>query len=321
MGDYKYRALVTGETSLKKGMIEQQTQPIRSEVIRPIAAAFAANLDRTGYVQSLPLEIAFQVRRDEIFTTSAIFRLGGFVASTLDEVLTRLPSESITAEIKKQFEAFLKLPFEKHVQYRQIFGIRYVEGMLEDNEGMQKSIDAIFASIVLESWTSFECLAGDLWVSAIDNGPKEMAQKVQLSRHVKKQDDMSINDVKDNDFDPRSQYAAFLREARMVSFQTLSSIEKFYGVAFGKDATDLFLKTEDGYIYALSAVRNILAHKAGRVDKAFTKQCARFEELKGYAVGDPIRLDGELVKKLRRAATSLGVALIHFVDGATTPTS
>jgi hypothetical protein len=93
----------------------------------------------------------------------------------------------------------------------------------------------------------------------------------------------------------------------------------FYSEAFGKDVKPLFDDVANGYIFALSAYRNALTHNAGRADKHFVKRVERFPELRAIAPNDRLLLDGELVKKLRRAAIFLGTKLTLFVDDILTP--
>jgi len=93
------------------------------------------------------------------------------------------------------------------------------------------------------------------------------------SRLLKRQDDDSnvVDTVAELDYDPAKQFGEFLIEARMVSFQTLPNIRKYFKLIFDK-AQMKSLDAAGGYISALAAVRNILTHKAGRADGSFVSQ-------------------------------------------------
>jgi hypothetical protein len=193
-------------------------------------------------------------------------------------------------------------------------GIRYIETMLE-SRAMQWSVDAVFSAVVLESWTAFECLAGDVWVAAVDNGPKEVASRVALSKHLQKPDDqITWETVLQLEYDPRKTYGSWLREVGKVSFSKLDYIRLFYTEAFGKETQRFFDEVEGGYIFALSAYRNALTHNAGRADKHFIKRVERFPELRSIVLNDQLLLEGELVTKLHHSAVGLGRKLVEFVD-------
>jgi hypothetical protein len=64
-----------------------------------------------------------------------------------------------------------------------------------------------------------------------------------------------------------------------VTLQKLKDIQFWYGKAFGKNASKLFDEVADGYIFAVSALRNVLIHNAGKADSTFVKHAQRFPEL------------------------------------------
>jgi hypothetical protein len=167
-------------------------------------------------------------------------------------------------------------------------GLEYVDKMLEINEGMQQSIDHIFTAIVRESWTAFECLAGDLWAVGVRNRAR------------------GINT-----------YAASGKE----SFLGVAAIKEAYGLAFGAKGKKVFSTVANGEIFLLSAFRNVMTHSPGKASKRFVKQLLRFPEFKSIKEGDAIVLDGALVRRLRMASALVGDALIHLVDDIITPPS
>jgi hypothetical protein len=132
-------------------------------------------------------------------------------------------------------------------------------------------------------------------------------------------DQITPEKIHELEYDSSRQLGSFLREVGKVSFQKLDYIRRFYCAAFGKEINQLFEKTEDGYIFALSGFRNALIHNAGRADKRFLKAVARFEEFRSIKPKDVLVLDGEVVRKLYNAAIALGWKLIQFVDNVLTP--
>jgi hypothetical protein len=200
-------------------------------------------------------------------------------------------------------------------------GIGYVESMAHSHP-MEQSLDAMLSTVVLESWTAFECLAADVWFAAVDHFPllrKKAAAK--LPKLVTKSSDLDT-DEEDDDFDetkfpdPIKGYGSSLKGT--VSFQKLPRIVTNYKVLFGKRIRDIF-KTNDNYLAALVAARNLLMHKAGRVDDQFIARVKAFPEFGGAEHDKPLQLDGEIVNKLRDAAIQVALKLIIAADNVLSP--
>lgn len=269
----------------------------------------------------LPTEIAFQVRRDQIWQSNAANAISGRSQSHIMEIVNQDMTPEFLAAMQVQIDELERQPETVQHFLRTKLGIQYVETMLLENKGMQLSIDAIFSSILLDSWTAFECLAGDLWTSGVDNGPSDiMGRLIVADSQLQKPDDnIKIGTIGAAEADPKKQFGSFLREIGKVSFQKLESIRAYYGIAFGNEAKQLFDTTDNGYIVVLSAFRNIITHSASQADRKFTKKVERFPEFSHIKSRDRVELDGELVKRLRYVSLNLGNALLHLVDDVISP--
>jgi hypothetical protein len=168
--------------------------------------------------------------------------------------------------------------------------------------------------VILSAWTAFECLASDLWVAGVDQGTMEIRNRV-ADHTWKASEAIPTQGAHTWQFDSRTHYGSWLRERGKVSFLKLEYIKSNYKIAFGDDCKNLFDTVTDGYIYALSAVRNVLTHNSGIADKQFLQMAQRFTELKEITKGQLVLLDGDLVRKLSFASLELGHALIKHVDG------
>jgi len=113
---------------------------------------------------------------------------------------------------------------------------------------------------------------------------------------------------------PVTNSGSYRREIGQVSFLKMRSIEKFLKAAFGDEIGKIFNDTAGGYIYALSDVRNCIAHSAGKVDGAFLAKAKKFPEFANLNIRDKLLLDGDLVRKLRNSAGLTGAALLKAVD-------
>lgn len=269
----------------------------RSPVLDPVGKAFVTNLTRMSSLAVMPIEIAYRAKRDQ--------QIEDYLA-----LKTKLePPPLLHAEAE-------------NIEILQVNAVNYVEHLIHSSKGMQQSLEAVLASLITGSWTAFEVLASDLWTTGVDHGPKEVVARLHVASDKlfeRPDDNIRPETVHEVNIDARTHYGSFLRAIGKVSFQKLHKIKAYYEAAFGNDAAKLFDETENGHIYALSAVRNVLTHSSGKADKQFQKQVERFPELRAIEIGDEVLIDGVLVIKLRTAAAALGAALLHYVDDLITP--
>src|SRR5436305_14419499 len=92
-----------------------------------------------------------------------------------------------------QISGFLLAEENDHVDSLTL-GIGYVESMAQSHP-MEQSLDATLSTVVLESWTAFECLAADIWFASVDHSPllrKKVAAR--LSKLVSKSSDLDTDE-------------------------------------------------------------------------------------------------------------------------------
>jgi hypothetical protein len=323
MHDFKYRDLF----GPKGGpyVTVPPDESFRAQSLESVLSAFFANIARATIFAHLPAKIAFSVRRAQLFSDCAELNVLG----KLDPNYLRFLNNESPEGYVEEFDRLMKehgnpSQDRSHLaQAKSQIGLGYIESvLLAQHQGMQKGIEALLSFLVLESWTAFEVLSADLWVLAVDNGPKEVAAKVALSKQLQKADDqITPETVHTLEYDPRKDLGSFLRETGRVSFQKLDHIRLYYSEAFGKQAKNIFDETCGGYIYALAAFRNALIHNAGKADKHFVKRVQRFPEFKTIQQGASLPLDGEIVKKLSQAGVDVAIGLIKLVDDVLMPPS
>jgi hypothetical protein len=115
-------------------------------------------------------------------------------------------------------------------------------------------------------------------------------------------------------FNIKTHPGSFQVETREATFQKLRDIKKVYGPAFGETVISLFDSIEGGYITVLNAFRNVITHQHGKSDRTFCTQVKDFPEFSSIKEGEQIKLDGEIVAKMRNAALLLGRKLIETAD-------
>jgi hypothetical protein len=292
---------------------------VKSPCLHGIAEAFKVNLERTMFFQMWPAEIAFQSRRDAIFQCNAVNLQSNRRHTNLVQFIEQEGGDLFFAEWNKQVAEVDCQPLGVQNYLRGSLGVNYIESLLSVNNGMLITMDSIFASIVTSSWTAFECLAADAWVQAV-NHSSDLRKKVNASSQVKKRGEDSDGLENKLEIDPVADYGGSLIESKRVSFQTLRNIKAFYGVILDKKSKDrIFKDTANGYVSALSEVRNVLTHKAGIVDSQFTQRVSNFPELSAFKQGESLLLNGEIVKKLRAASAQTASAILATVDEIISP--
>jgi hypothetical protein len=289
----------------------------RSEDLRPLAERFWFNNLRTATFALMPAWIALEATREQLWFDHAKTKAG----ETLDPDLIKLASQEISAPVAAEFDRLVKeyreISKEKWRELLETVGVEYVERRLYISQGMANNMDALFSTIILESWTAFECLISDLWIVTLDKEDGKLASRVELSGELRPPNKGATADTIKHNI--KTSYGSYCLETRRVSFQKLENIKRIYAATFGDDVRKLFDEIKDGYIHALYAFRNAFLHRAGESDVTFRDQTQRFPEFRGISSGDKLLPDGEQVRKMRDASVELGRRLIQVADDVLTP--
>jgi hypothetical protein len=186
---------------------------------------------------------------------------------------------------------------------------------------ISNGMEAFLASLILDMWTTFEMLAGDLWETAVNHGPKAWCQavlKAQGGGKQKAQQEKSIKfkDLEAHGFDLRKKMGTILRATEKAKFQSIDDIKYTYEDLNEKRLTKLFDLDQHKDIFGLASVRNLYAHKVGVVDASFLDENVErvYERFAALKTGEPFPIDGEIVVTLTDSAIRLGNRLLVAVD-------
>src|ERR1700689_4245125 len=112
-----------------------------------------------------------------------------------------------------------------------------------------------------------------------------------------------ISKVTKGEYDLRGKMGVLLTEAKRVQFTTLDGIREAYSLAFSErvrqarpDRIDKALA--DKRIDSLSAVRNLIVHKAGVADAEYADRAKGAPSAPQIKEGDALQLDGEVCRSL-----------------------
>ena len=296
---------------------------LRSACLRPVANAFFQNVARMDSFSNLPAVIAAEAFQEQLWKDCATFKVTGALSAQRKRPYSKKIGESIQCEFVKLQNAERRRFKRGEVRMSDKIkrGADHVIGMLGHEVGAMQGMEATLFSVVIETWTAFESLCNDLWVVALDNGIADWRKRVKLKEHkLKSEDDDSQTPIEDADLsqmaDPQDKYGTAFRD-KGIWFQKLSVIRYWYKTTFGRPAAKLF--EEHAYIGAVSAVRNVIIHKAGKADRKYVNAVDKFPALNTAAIGKPIHLDGEIVRELQNSALRLAGDLVLYVDGQITP--
>jgi hypothetical protein len=195
------------------------------------------------------------------------------------------------------------------------------------------------ASIAVGAWATFEALAGDLWVAAINTNPAGLAElkgtasrierqsvgrakkaagdqenAVDTEKTVRLQD---IHEVTRGTYDLSHKMGDVLR--RRFKFTTLKGIREAYSVAFSEKekharthAIDEALA--DKALDALNLVRNLIVHRAGVADRDYVNSTRGNSVAPQLQPGETLGLDAKELRNLIEPVTARCAELVHAVD-------
>jgi hypothetical protein len=193
----------------------------------------------------------------------------------------------------------------------------------KDIEEIQNGLEAMMSAMIVGTWTAFETMAGDLWATALDIHPEGLAElkgskegnrlNTTPDTHEKRtaKTSVSLKYIRALKFSTSGNMGALLRN--VVDFNSVRSILESYRMAFWQDDRQIETALDYRKLRKLSLVRNLLVHKAGKIDGRFLEESADYPDLKSHNLGDSLPLDGLVVRGLIEPAVKCSRDLIDAV--------
>jgi hypothetical protein len=195
----------------------------------------------------------------------------------------------------------------------------------------QSMYGTIMSSQLILSWSAFETLANDLWKEAVNAHPGTLAlMKAKKEKGISNQ--KAENEKQKIEQEKRETTLVPMWLIERHGFDVSKCIGNILAVKYGgmrslDEIADRYVSTfprgciagniefwNDEHIRASSAVRNLLIHKAGKVDKEFKEQRGKYAELACCDIDDQLFIDGKLVSDLIRGMVAFTKRLIVAVD-------
>jgi hypothetical protein len=156
-------------------------------------------------------------------------------------------------------------------------------------------------------------LAGDLWETAVNLHPRTLSD-LRFKDQVQKDKSVPLGMLQKYGFDLRNKMGTFLREIDKVKFTSLKDVRDSFHRAFSAHGERIDETLRSDSLRYLSAVRNVLVHKAGIADKEFCDEVLTMAQLATIKEGQRASLDGQLTLDLVNPAIQASVQLIQAVD-------
>lgn len=186
-----------------------------------------------------------------------------------------------------------------------------------------RGLDAILASIIAAAWTAFEATAEDLWTIAVNSYPSPFAERVidwkrpgssgdgdKQARNERKTIELWV--LKKHKFNLEIKMGDVLKTQGKISFDCLEAIDKAYAKIFEGQSASIFKKHQK--LYIVEAVRNLYAHRAGKVDEKFKARVKNEPLFNTFDTDDVLKLDEAIVKSFVSSIMVCSLDLINFVD-------
>ena len=305
---------------------------LRNLALEKVAESFRGSISTVRFMMSLPTTIVGAMAQTQRMHDIAELEITGQLS------LNATPSEDDEKKIKARAEALLEEivqrntilqehggpSWDTHALDYHINGAKALKGLIVTPIGAYGFIN-MFSGYITGTWTAVETMLGDLWEAAINEHPKGLAtlngkpkrQSSGSSEPMKGAADQDkkfdLNLVAKHNFDLRSCMGTIFRTERRFEFTRLSSTREAYLRAFSEKSSRIDAAISNKSIDALSAVRNILLHKAGEADDEYVRQ-QTFLTLPKTAKGERIKLDGQNTSDLIKPAVASCKSLMIAVD-------
>jgi hypothetical protein len=244
----------------------------------------------------------------------------GELAGESDTRLSRLIFRNSYLNLAKLFKSPLNPDHRKNCGD---YASRQIALWASIHPEMADGIHAVLASQITLAWTAFETLAGDLWevflnirprlgFMALDAWPvSDDRTEIQRKREAKIEIPRWL--LEEPDFVALQCLGTVARQQQQWGFQKLNNIISAYGLVFGRDQSLMGI-LQDDRLRVVSAIRNVIVHKAGKADQQFIDQVGSDPDLRELDKGDPVPITNDRATKLLEAVCENGQKLLIFAS-------
>jgi len=174
---------------------------------------------------------------------------------------------------------------------------------------IKEGIQNLLNISVVNLWTIFEVLSGDLWLEAVNPCPKTLGRSVYFA----KKDRISkiiLERFSCSNFSINLEHEIGTVSFPFFDFSGIYGIKEAFDIAFGKNASTLTNRlVSQEEVKKLQAMRNLIVHRGGVIDESY-KRLTR-EDLE---TGKQLLIRRKDFLGPAKSVVQMGVELIFFVD-------
>jgi hypothetical protein len=315
---------------------------IETEEIVTACNAFISNWNRVvALMYFTPLYI-MQAKNNVELSLQASYNISNRIINNEEIMADKDLAIKVNEEYKRLFkikveETRTEDPYGKKALTAAVKFLAHLIGI--DSSGpLPIGLKSTFISMILLAWTSFENLAVDLWVASVNLRPSPLARLTGSRRRIAKKSLLKENSIVTQSEDIETKFSltqldiltngTFDASGRMGNllvdnflFTKLTEIRTAYSSAFTEKERRARTDNLDSVLAnvsfdALSAMRNLFVHKAGKPDEEFEKLARKIQFLPTNKDPDgSIHLDGLVVSNLLVSVRTCCIGLIKAVDG------
>jgi hypothetical protein len=305
---------------------------LRNPALEEVAASFRSGIATVRFMMSLPTTIVGAMAQTQRMHDVAELEVTGQLSNNTsisknDEQKINSRAEALLQEIVQRDRARQENgdpSWDGHVLTYHINAARALGGLVVAPLGAYGFIN-MFSGYITGTWSAIESMLGDLWEAALNTHPHVLATLNGKPKRLASDSETSIKSAPDQEkkfdlnlvakhnFDLRTCMGTIFRLERRFEFTRLSSAREAYARAFSERSSRIDTAIGNKSIDALSAVRNVLLHKAGEADAEYIRQQNSFAVPKA-AKGERIRLDGQNTSDLIKPAVASCKSLMIAVD-------
>jgi hypothetical protein len=294
-------------------------QSLKTDALRDVAMNFQSNLDRVVALALTPVQMVFLAGLAGAHTARARIA-GGFQA---DDIAADA-DPAVIAESQRLADEQEYLATSEPL----VYGSRIVSEMtdayprfLKTFPHLARGVEATLAAMTVDTWMSFEVLAGDLWRRTVNLYPQELAGNCIKAQPLRSADfdtsaqekSIPLSIVERYQYDLGKSMGDVLAGTNKFKLDSLNGLLHAYKSAFGKDWDEQIVDRKG--LHTIEAFRNLYAHRGGVIDDQFLQRVGKNLSLMlPPKPGQMFHMDGGNVKEMVRIVVSSGMSLINFVD-------
>jgi hypothetical protein len=251
----------------------------KSPELSKVTQAYSANCSRVFFMQRLP---------SMLFNAGRLFQVAeSLAASKLEGDPFKYAWENNTLASKQVVEFRDDFIAKRSKLSHAIAALTQHEDLLAaaDRHAIGQDVELMMSMQLMSAWTVFETLLGDML--------KIVLGKIRLDSNGKP--------IRPERFYP----ARFVQEQGVLWT---------YSLTFHIDGAEINRIVNDDSFLSLFAVRNLIAHKAGKCDDKYLEYVRRLKTVPQLKFDEQLILDGEWMRSLIVPVLDNCIQLIHHVD-------